>query len=324
VLVVDDEPQLRALLVDALQPQGVEILAAGSGREALDLARRHRPDLLIADYRLGDCTGLDVIDRVRAFAGDVPAVVITGYGDAATLTEASRRRPVELMTKPLNLERLRATVGAELGRQAARRRHHQRARRLRHLARTSNLERKAIRGKLETTCCELTTAYRALSGQLSQQEIVIGYQNDLIGAKDDDDVFRALFRVLIKRSGALFGVALVCDESAQLKIAGRFGVPKPDPLWFCGKLAWPVVDEILVRPRCLLLDAGEKPEMFDESVRRHLPGLTILAVPFIPDPGELIGLAVLYRKGEQPFTDRDVSLAEMIAYPTAAAVRRND
>ena len=47
-------------------------------------------------------------------------------------------------------------------------------------------------------------------------------------------------------------------------------------------------------------------------------------MPLIPAPGEMIGLAVLYRKGEQPFTEQDLGLAEMISLPTATAVRRND
>ena len=89
VLVVDDEPALREALSDALRAPGRKVVSAGSGQEALELARHDRPDLVVADVRLGDCTGLEVIDRLRAGGADVPVVVITGYDDAATLTEAS-------------------------------------------------------------------------------------------------------------------------------------------------------------------------------------------------------------------------------------------
>ena len=65
-------------------------------------------------------------------------------------------------------------------------------------------------------------------------------------------------------------------------------------------------------------------EEFDESIRRYLPGVTALVLPLVPAPGELIGLVVLYRKGEQPFLDDDVALAEVVGHPTAIAVRRND
>jgi GAF domain-containing protein len=84
------------------------------------------------------------------------------------------------------------------------------------------------------------------------------------------------------------------------------------------------VDQILKTPECTLIDAWDHAELFDESIRRRLCGVSVLAVPLIPAPGELIGLGVLYRKGEQPFIDQDLALAEMISLATATAVRRND
>jgi CheY-like chemotaxis protein len=338
VLVVDDELELRSLLSDALSSDDISVQSASSAAEALELASRRRPDLLITDYHLGgDLNGLDVIDGLRKLGEDVPAVVITGYGDAGTLTEASRRRPIELMTKPLNLPRLRRTVREELGRLRRERsrgrwgdlparyeRLRQRTGQLRRVARGINHERKSVRCQLDRTCAGLTAAYRTLSGQLASQRTVMDYQHEMIAARDDDHVFASLFRLFVRRTGPMFGVALVCDEDAQLKVIGRFGVPKPDPLGFCQKLAMPVVDALLAGSRCLLLDAGDEADMFDESIRRRLPGVTILAVPLLPSAGELIGIALLYRKGEQPFTDDDISVAEMIGYPTAAAIQRND
>ena len=98
ILVVDDEPAIRELLSDALSGEDLCIETAAGGYEAIDMARRNRPDLVIADLMLGDCTGLDVIDSLRNDIGDIPAIVITGVGDPEVLTEASRYRPGELMT----------------------------------------------------------------------------------------------------------------------------------------------------------------------------------------------------------------------------------
>ena len=296
----------------------------GSGKDAIRLAHLQRPDLVVTDLRLGDCHGLEVIDRLRSTIGEIPAVVITGYGDSATLADASRRRPVELMTKPLDLDRLRRTVRDELARQARSRRQARRTRRLRQLARKTNLERKDIRRQLETTCADLTDGYRCLSGQLALQQVVLTFQRDLLSAGDDDDVFRFLFRLFVRRSGPVFGVAMVCDAGAELRIIGRFGVPQPDSTAFCRKIAAPLIDRVLAAPRCQLLDAWGEAESFDPAVREYLVGVSILAIPLLPAPGEMIGLVVLYRKGEQPFDDGDLALAEMICAPTAVAVRRND
>ncbi len=324
VLVVDDEPELCRIVANALKAEDIKITTAGSGKEAITVAKEQRPDLVVTDVVLGDCSGLEVIDALRVEAGDIPAVVITAYVDAKTVTEASRRHPVEFMTKPLDLPRLRSTVKAALDREVIARRSRKRAKRLRRLARTSNLERKSIHRQLETTCASLATAYRSLSSQLALQELVISYQRELVSARNDDDVFRALFRILIQRSGSVFGVTLVCDANAELRIVGRFGVPSPDNLAFCQKLSRPIIDAALVEPRCAMIDAGEKADMFCESIRPYLPGLTILAMPLIPAVGEMIGLVLLYRKGEQPFSDADIVLAEAIGAPTALAVQRND
>jgi len=231
---------------------------------------------------------------------------------------------VELMTKPLNLDRLRTAIREELSRQARYRRQRRRMCRLRRLARSINSERKNLHRQLDTTCAELATAYQTLSGQLSFQQTVIGYQRELLKARNDDDVFRSLFRLFVRQSGPCFGVAMVCDDQAELRIAGRFGVPKPDGIRFCDALCKPAIDAVLRSPGCTLIDAGEKTELFDPPIRRYLVGVSILAAPLIPHAGEMIGLAVLYRKGEQPFTDRDVALAHIASYPTALAVRRND
>ena len=324
VLVVDDELELRRLVCDILEGLDVTVFTAGSGEEALEMARGQAPDLLITDLRLGDCTGLDVIDGVRKLAGDVPAVVITGYGDPQSLAAASRRRPVELMTKPLDVDRLRQTVRGELNRLDRAERLGRRNRRLRMIARNLSRDRNLVRGQLDSTCADLTCAYRSLNNQLSIQQTVINYQNSMLAARNDDEVFAALFRAFATRSGPLFGVAMVCDENAVLNVIGRFGVPAPDELGFCQKFVRPIEDKVLVTPKCLLIDAWDEAELFDPAIRRRLCGVSILVVPLIPAPGELIGLGVLYRKGEQPFTEQDLALADLISLATATAVRRND
>lgn len=324
VLVVDDEPEIREMLVDALSADDLRVLSAGSSAEALDVAQRERIDCVIADMRLGAENGLDVIDRLRAELEDLPAVVITGLRDPDALAKASQHRPVELMTKPLDVRRLAGTVREAMVQRGQNERLRRRARRLRRLAGRVNRQRKRALKQLDTTCADLTVAYRTLSGQLSLYKSVIAYQNGLLAAPTDDDVFHCLFRTFVKTSGGVQGVAMVCDAHAELQIAGRFGVPQPDSPAFCDALVQPVVAAVLSDPRCLLIDAQDEAERFDERIRRYLPGVSILAVPLLPAEEEMIGLVVLYRKGEQPFTDADLAIAELIGQPTAVAIRHND
>jgi len=324
VLVVDDEPDLRELLVDALSDDDVVVHVAASGDEAMSIAADHTPDLVIADLDLGGSWGTDVIDRLRSAIGDVPTVVITGRTDPKSFTDASRSGLVEMMSKPLDIERLRRTLRRELARAARGKRNKLRHKRLRHLARHVNIERKLVQGQLDSACEDLTSAYRTLSGQMSLQQVVIGYQNDLVAARNDDDVFRSLFQLFVKRTGPVFGMALICDAEAELRIAGRFGVPYPDKAGFCTRLSAPLVEQMLAEPGCVIIDALEEKDTFDEQIHKFLPGMTVMTMPLMPSPGELIGLVVLYCKGEQPFTDVDVALAEVLAHPTALAVQRNE
>jgi len=324
ILVVDDEPDLRELLMDALDETGVEVRAAASANEAIELLRGSQVDFVVTDLYLGDRTGLEVLDALHNDGGDVPAIVITGHNDVAALSEASRRRPVELMTKPLDIERLRATIREELTRRQSDGRWRRRALKLRRLARSIRHDRRMTVERLRSTCADLAGARRSLCGQLACQQVLLDYQHDLLAARNDDDVFRALFRLIARRSGPVFGVAMVCDADAELRVIGRFGVPNPDSLKFCELIAAPIVDALLVDPRRLLLDVTDHLETFDASIRKYLVGVTMLGVPLIPAAGEMIGVALFYRKGEQPFTDADVALAEAVAAPTAVVIRRND
>ena len=318
VLVVDDEPALRELLVDVLSDNGKLIIeSAGSGKEALDIARRKKPDILITDLTLGDCSGLDVMEDIRKTVGEVPSVVITGRNDVASFSEASRYRPIELMTKPLNIDRLRETITKEVDRQAG-------TQGANHDIIASPKEEMLVEKKLRRTCAELTGAYRSLSEQISINNNLIRHQYELISAKSDDDVFRLFFRAFVHESGPVFGAALVCDSEAELRVVGRFGVPGPDSLEFCHALSEPMIENLLMNPQAQIIDVCDEADLFDPGIRRFLPGLTVLAIPLIPAPGEMIGMVILYRKGEQPFEEDDIDLAERLSFPTAIAVRRND
>ena len=213
------------MLADALREIGLDVAGATSGTDAIDAAFRHRPNLVIADLRLGDCSGLEVVDQLREELGDVSVVFITAYGDAAALSEASRRRPVELINKPVDLNRLRETVQAELRRQEQSWRLEQRNRRLRQIARSISRRRRRSFNVLTSACADLTATCRSLQSQADRQRDLIDYQRDLLTCADEDDVFRLLFRLFVQRSGPVFGVCLLCDADAELQMVGRFGVP---------------------------------------------------------------------------------------------------
>ena len=89
VLVVDDEAPNRQWLTKALEPAGFTVLPAAGGREAIDMAKTHKPDLVLLDLMMPEVTGFDVVEALRADPStrETPIMVIT----AANLTEADKR-----------------------------------------------------------------------------------------------------------------------------------------------------------------------------------------------------------------------------------------
>src|SRR5207248_8682115 len=90
VLVVDDEAANRTLLTEALEPAGFTVLPATGGREAIEIAKSSKPDLVLLDLMMPEVNGYDVVEALRADerTRDTPIMVLT----AANLTEADRRQ----------------------------------------------------------------------------------------------------------------------------------------------------------------------------------------------------------------------------------------
>ena len=88
VLVVDDEPANRLWLANALEPAGFTVLVAAGGHEAIELARSHKPDLVLLDLMMPEVSGFDVIEALRSDAAtqETPIMVLA----ATNLTEADK------------------------------------------------------------------------------------------------------------------------------------------------------------------------------------------------------------------------------------------
>jgi DNA-binding NtrC family response regulator len=114
VLVVDDERLIRTSVQRALEAAGHRAAAAGSLSEAIAALERTRFDLVVLDLRLGDGSGLQVLERVRGSAPETKVVVITAHGSVATAVEAMKAGAFDFVEKPFELDRLLATVGHAL------------------------------------------------------------------------------------------------------------------------------------------------------------------------------------------------------------------
>lgn len=115
VLVIDDEADLRELLVITLGRMKLDATAARSLSEARQLLDTNRFDLCLTDMNLGDGTGLDVIRHAQTRLPDMPVAVITAYGSMETATEAMKLGAYDFIAKPVALDRLRQLIEDGLG-----------------------------------------------------------------------------------------------------------------------------------------------------------------------------------------------------------------
>jgi two-component system, OmpR family, KDP operon response regulator KdpE len=111
ILVIDDEPQIvRALRIN-LRVRQYEVLAASSAGEALELAARRPPDLVILDLGLPDMDGVEVIHGLRGWT-DAPIIVLSGRTDSTTKVEALDAGADDYVTKPFGMDELLARIRA--------------------------------------------------------------------------------------------------------------------------------------------------------------------------------------------------------------------
>src|SRR5580704_7662157 len=115
ILVVDDEPNIADLLSAALTFEGYDVSVAGTGNEALDLARTFRPNLVMLDVMLPDLDGNEVCRRLRAQGEQVPIVFLTARDTTEDKVEGLGLGD-DYVTKPFSVEELMARVGAILRR----------------------------------------------------------------------------------------------------------------------------------------------------------------------------------------------------------------
>jgi two-component system NtrC family response regulator len=111
ILVVDDDPSLRRVVVYQLEQEGYRVASAASGAEAVEAVRGGGVDLVITDVMMPGMDGLELVDRVRASAPDVVPIVITAHGDVAIAVRAMQSGAFDFVEKPFTRERLLASVG---------------------------------------------------------------------------------------------------------------------------------------------------------------------------------------------------------------------
>lgn len=121
ILVMEDEMSVARGLEIVLGEEGYAVDLAMTGRDALDRFAQKEFDLLVADLRLPDISGLDVIRQVKTRRPETGVVVITGYASVSSAVDAMKLGTFDYLPKPFTEDEIKTAVGGALkGQKSAR------------------------------------------------------------------------------------------------------------------------------------------------------------------------------------------------------------
>jgi CheY-like chemotaxis protein len=110
VMIVEDDPDTREMIIEALHRHGAAVLAASSGAEALRILQENSPDIVVSDIGMPGMDGYDLLNRIRIdVMGDVrnvPAIALTAHASAEDKEKARRAGFADHLAKPISISEL--------------------------------------------------------------------------------------------------------------------------------------------------------------------------------------------------------------------------
>jgi two-component system alkaline phosphatase synthesis response regulator PhoP len=112
VLVVDDEVHIVHVVTIKLRNNGYEVISAENGADALELARRERPEVVISDFQMPVMTGLELAEGLRQHeeTRDIPVIMLTARSFDISPEQQQRLHIVQCLSKPFSPRELLGCV----------------------------------------------------------------------------------------------------------------------------------------------------------------------------------------------------------------------
>ncbi|OLE75212.1 MAG: hypothetical protein AUG12_00105 [Acidobacteria bacterium 13_1_20CM_2_57_8] len=111
VLIVEDDHAMARMCARLIQRRGHSALVACSSHDALSIVRTvHDVDVVISDVQMPEISGIQLLARLRAIDGSLPIILMTGYANVLTPTQAVALGATDYITKPFDSETLLGSV----------------------------------------------------------------------------------------------------------------------------------------------------------------------------------------------------------------------
>ncbi len=114
ILVTDDEPGIRSLLVGVLERKGYTVFAASSGQQAVKMVEKERPSLVLLDVTMPGMDGILTLKKIRDIDKEVPVILVTSVNEEETIMDAEKLGIYGYVQKPFKLDRLELVVSTAL------------------------------------------------------------------------------------------------------------------------------------------------------------------------------------------------------------------
>lgn len=114
LLIVDDQAGIRLLLQEVFGYEGLEIMQASNGKDALDLVLSNRPDLVLLDMKIPGMDGLEILSHIKEIDETIIVIMMTAYGELDVIKKSTDLGAATHYTKPFDIMELRDDVLARL------------------------------------------------------------------------------------------------------------------------------------------------------------------------------------------------------------------
>jgi DNA-binding NtrC family response regulator len=108
--VVDDDAEMRALILDELRHEGYEVVEAKNGAEAVLALRGREFAIVLMDKNMPGLSGLDLLPRFRRMCPHSRIIMMTAFGDVPSYVEAVEKGAVEYLFKPFQIREMKAAI----------------------------------------------------------------------------------------------------------------------------------------------------------------------------------------------------------------------
>ncbi len=117
ILIVDDDENIRKVLVAILEDEGYSVESVGTARKAIDASKKKFFNLALIDIRLPDMEGTELLGRMNDTVPRMRKIIVTGYPTLQNAIEAVNNRADAYIMKPFDVERVLKTIKDQLKKQ---------------------------------------------------------------------------------------------------------------------------------------------------------------------------------------------------------------